>query len=102
MGLGVSKDLGLLILREVVDLFADHSKSDSAAGLDYRVLLSLHHLAVYWIKCHSFHCLSFSEFVSQVALISAGVAAFAPAYSQGREPCVVYNSFLGENRAQHT
>ena len=79
-----------------------HSKSDSAARLDYRVLLSLRHLAVYWIEYHSFHYLSFSEFVSQVALRSAGVAAFFPVYSQGREPCVVYNSFLGENRAQHT
>ena len=70
--------------------------------LDYKVLLSLQRLVVYWIEYHSSHCLSFSEFVSRVVLISADVAAFFPVYSQGREPFVVYNSFLGENRAQHT
>ena len=86
----------------MVVLFADRNKSGNAATLDYRVLLFLHHLAVYWIEYHSSHCLSFSEFVSRVALISADVAAFFPVYSQGQEPCVMYNSFLGENRAEHT
>ena len=72
----------------MVDLFAGRNTSDSAARLGYRVLLSVHRLAVYWIEYHSSHCLSFSEFVSRVVLISTGVAAFFPVCFQGREPYV--------------
>lgn len=68
----------MLISREVVGLFADCNKSDSAARRDYKVLISHHRLAVYWIEYLSSHYLSFSEFASRVVITSAGVAAFTP------------------------
>ena len=86
----------------MVDFFASRNTSDSAARLGYKVLLSVHRLAIYWIEYHSSHCLSFSEFASRVVLRSAGVAAFFPVCFQEREPYVACNSFLGENRTQHT
>ena len=78
----------------MVDFFAGRNTSDSAARLGYKVLLSVHRLAVYWIEHHPSHCPSFSEFVSRVVLRSAGVAAFFPVCFQERGPYVVCNSFL--------
>ena len=82
----------LLTSREVVDLFAGRSKSDSAATLGYKVLPSVHHLAVYWIRYLPFHCLRFLEFVSRVALIPAGVVAIFPGCSRVQEPYVSCDS----------
>ena len=77
----------------MVDLFADHNKSDNATTLDCKVLPLLHRPVACWIKSRSFHCPSFSEFVSRVVLIFVDVVVIVPMYFQGQESCAWYDSF---------
>ena len=93
-GLGVSVVLG-------VGLSPDRNKSSTVATTDCKASPSLPHQVVYFLKYPPFGYPDFSEFVLQVVLISAGVAAIVPECFQEREPCVLYDSST-KKRAQHS